>query len=275
MGTLAKRLGQWAAKSLETESSNILKTSAANKIPNSLSLELDKTLKDGHDMTVFGLGTAAAMASLVTYANFTVAMHHVYTEMETQLDRVVDDDDGGDGAVAKLWREHETILRRAPSLKRDLEDVQGMGVDVGFEHLSKGTRGYVDAIRRCGREHEGAGLLGHLYTRYLADLFGGQLLGRPTQLALGLPASPRHYVFDLGELSRREYIETIYLGLNRAGDDLSCGAREAAVKAAHEAFGHNKVVYRESPPLVLNAARGAMNVVTGALAGTSRSGKEA
>jgi hypothetical protein len=32
MGTLAKRLGQVAAKSLETESANIIKTAAANKV---------------------------------------------------------------------------------------------------------------------------------------------------------------------------------------------------------------------------------------------------
>ena len=63
MGTLTKRLGQLAARSLESESSNILKNARANKVPGSLALALDQTLRKGHDMRTFGLGTAASMAS--------------------------------------------------------------------------------------------------------------------------------------------------------------------------------------------------------------------
>ena len=59
MGSLSKRMGQVAARSLESESSQILRTIASNKIPNSLSQRLDTTLKDSHDVKVFGLGTLA------------------------------------------------------------------------------------------------------------------------------------------------------------------------------------------------------------------------
>ena len=86
MGTFVKRLGQLAARSLETESANILKNTKANKVPGSLSLKLDGTLKDGHDMKVFGLGTAAALASLPAYSRFTVSMLRVYTAMEAELE---------------------------------------------------------------------------------------------------------------------------------------------------------------------------------------------
>ena len=48
-------------RSLETESTNIIKTVASNKV--GLSKRLDTTLKSSHDMKVFGLGTAASMAS--------------------------------------------------------------------------------------------------------------------------------------------------------------------------------------------------------------------
>jgi len=55
MGDFAKRLGQLAARSLQSESARILNASKPNK--KGLSLALDKTLRDGHDMKVFGLGT--------------------------------------------------------------------------------------------------------------------------------------------------------------------------------------------------------------------------
>ena len=61
VGDFAKRLGQVAARSLESESSNILKKASANK--RGLSLKLDGTLRKSHDMKVFGLGTLASLAS--------------------------------------------------------------------------------------------------------------------------------------------------------------------------------------------------------------------
>ena len=228
MGTFVKRLGQLAARSLETESANILKTTKSNKVPGSLSLKLDGTLKDGHDMKVFGLGTAAALASLGAYSRFTVSMLRVYAAMEAELDG------SKQGPVSDLWAKHGDALRRSEALASDLEDVRSLGVAVDLGRDSPGTDAYVAAIRAAGKSHGGAGLLGHLYCRYLADLFGGQMLGGPTKLALGLPRLPRHYHFDLGQSSRREYIETLYADLNLAGermprDQVSSGAPAAAV----------------------------------------------
>ena len=74
MGTFAKRLGQLAAKGLETEGANILKTTRANKVPGSLAASLDRTLATGHDMRTFGLGTAASMANRERYGRFTASM---------------------------------------------------------------------------------------------------------------------------------------------------------------------------------------------------------
>ena len=306
MGTFVKRLGQLAARSLETESANILKTTKANKVPGSLSLKLDGTLKDGHDMKVFGLGTAAALASLGAYSRFTVSMLRVYAAMEAELDG------SKQGPVSDLWAKHGDALRRSEALASDLKDVRSLGVAVDLGRDSPGTDAYVAAIRAAGKSHGGAGLLGHLYCRYLADLFGGQMLGGPTKLALGLPRLPRHYHFDLGQSSRREYIETLYADLNLAGermprDQVSSGAPaaavcvcaadlrtlihplnrslclsvslslslsadqfEACVACAYGAFAHNAVVYREETPLALSAARGVANVAAGAMAAPFR-----
>lgn len=113
MGSLTKRLGQLAAKSMETESMNIMKTVAANKVPNSLAMHLDATLREGHDMKVFGLGTAASMASVARYSRFTSSMHAVYSAMEEELDLA---SPAAAPLVHAVWDKHGTVLRRAPSL---------------------------------------------------------------------------------------------------------------------------------------------------------------
>ena len=83
MGSFAKAVSQLgnvasarlAAPAATTSSRGILQTSRANKT--GLSLLLDQTLKSGHDMKTFGLGTAASLSSVERYARFTSAMRQV------------------------------------------------------------------------------------------------------------------------------------------------------------------------------------------------------
>ena len=83
MGSFAKALSQLgnvasarlAAPAVASSSRGILQTSRANKT--GLSLLLDQTLKSGHDMKTFGLGTAASLSSVERYARFTSAMLQV------------------------------------------------------------------------------------------------------------------------------------------------------------------------------------------------------
>ena len=63
MGTLAKRLGQLAARGVESDSARILKTGTANKVPGSLAQLLDGTLRQGHDMKVIDVQTENAVLS--------------------------------------------------------------------------------------------------------------------------------------------------------------------------------------------------------------------
>ena len=60
-------------------------------------------------------------------------------------------------------------------------------------------------------------MIGHLYCRYFADLFGGQFLAAPTRFALSpavLEGTPRHYDFGAFGASRKESIEQLYLAFN-------------------------------------------------------------
>merc|ERR1711924_261529 len=113
---------------------------------------------------------------------------------------------------------------------------------------------------------------GHLYCRYFADLFGGQMLALPYRHALCLPVdTPRHYTFtlppmeDCGEKGgRRALIGQVYGSLNEADAMLTDEARDAVTSEATQAFQYNIDVYSEEP-IYLDALRGGANMVTGYL----------
>jgi len=108
-------------------------------------------------------------------------------------------------------------------------------------------------------------LISHFYTRYLADLFGGSMLGFPTRAALNLPAdAPRFYRFPASVEERRsEYIEHVYASINAEGKRLDEHTRGLLVEEARAAFAHNAAVYAERPYFYLGAAAGGANIVKG------------
>jgi heme oxygenase len=272
MGSLAKALGQarsaLSLKSLESESASLFKGLQANKVPGSLSSVLDGTLKDGHDMKVFGLGTLAGMQSRERYQQFLTNMHVVYRAMEVELD-VTSDLIVKTDAIRSVWQKHGQRLRRKARLEQDLQELQDLLAVDGSENapqVSPKTIDYVERIRKAGeldRETGGGLLLGHLYCRYFADLFGGQMLGRPFQLALQLPVLPRHLVFNLEKENRKEYLEELYGDLNKAGKQLTPAQLDDVRKESISAFQHNAWIYSEDPKMVSQAVQGGMNLMLG------------
>ena len=136
-------------------------------------------------------------------------MHAVYHAMEAGLDASTSP------AVVPLWARFGDHLRREPSLRADLAEV---GAAPCPEGSTPATSAYVAAIRLAADSDNadgGARLVGHLYTRYFADLFGGQALALPTRLALRLgEESPRHYDFGNFGRERRANIEAVYGAIN-------------------------------------------------------------
>ena len=272
MGSVARWLGRLSARSLENESSNILRTASSNK--RGLSATLDATLRESHNMRVFGLGTVAALASRERYGRFTSSMHAVYLTMERSLDEC------RSPAVQHLWKPHAFSLRRADALKGDLDEIgefpcvpgsggmdDGLYFDSGVGEMSDATQHYLEVIHAAACDDEatgGARLLGHVYCRYFADLFGGQALASPTRWALGLrPGSPRHYDFGAFGADRRRSIESLYASINGAGEMLDTAQRDACIAEARVAFAANVQLYSEEAPLLADAARGMANVAAG------------
>jgi len=266
MGSFAKMLSEFgniasarlAAPAAANTSRGILQGSRANKV--GLSLLLDGTLKSGHDMKTFGLGTAASLSSVGRYARFTASMCHVYGTMERSLDKTTSP------AAAPIWQSFGDSLRRESALLLDLADVS----DAAQPPMTPATRAYVADIEAAAARDEadgGARLIGHFYCRYFADLFGGQMLAAPTYYALApavRPNTPRHYDFGDFGARRAESIEALYSAFNEAGETLgSDAARQAVVEEANRAFEHNIRVYSEEGELWSGAAQGVANMVYG------------
>merc|ERR1719221_368712 len=267
MGSLAKLLSsvgnvasaRLAAPAAATTSRGILQASMSNK--SGLSLRLDRTLRTGHDMKTFGLGTAASLASVERYARFTSSMRHIYGAMERALDASTSP------AVVQVWTAFGPSLRREPSLAADLADVAERIPRFEISHATRAYVAAVEAAAAADAADNGGRLLGHLYCRYFADLFGGQALAAPTRWALApavKPGTPRHYDFGEFGARRRESIEALYSSLNEAGNLLGCEhAQQAVVDETVHAFALNVSVYSEDCNLWRDAGRGVANILRG------------
>ena len=215
-----------------------------------------------HDLRgVFGSGTLRGFATRGSLCGFLRAHLFVYDALEDALD-------GARGPTADAWQPLAPLLKRTQALRADVELLGG---DVGVP--SPATAAYVDAVRRAAEVEAEPGapplLLGHLYTRFLADLFGGSLLGWPTKLALGLDAVPAYYVHSpevANDLAGT--IERFYELLNDAGEGLSEEGTRRVVEEARTAFELNAGVYLEGPGgpgagMFALAALGALRVAAG------------
>lgn len=214
-------------------------------------------------MKIFGAGTLATMASRTRYHQFLTNLQAIYATMEEELDAASIPAVKSD-TIRVVWKPHEQVLRRSERYQQDLEELKTLSE--GKEpRVSPCSLRYLQAIRLAGemdRSDGGGRLLGHLYCRYFADLFGGQMLGRPYELALQLPRTPRHLEFDI-PLTRQALLEHLYEDLNKAGKLLTANQLEDVRKESIAAFQHNVKVYSEEPGMITLAAKGCLNCVLG------------
>lgn len=229
----------------------IFRESRANKV--GLSLELDGLLRNSHDMRVFGLGFLVELSTKANYARCVAQRLAYYEAMERRFDECTT------GGISKVWPLFERDLRRRDRLARDLEAVADVAPTGA---LSAATQAYVRAIEASSAD----ALVGHFYTRYFADLFGGSMLGLPTELALGLPHPPAAYQFSAEVMNNRQaVVERAYEAINACGDELSPEVRREVVEEARAAFGHNAEMIKERGALSIGAGalHGAANLVVG------------
>jgi heme oxygenase len=216
-------------------------------------------------MKVFGFGTLSSMSSLEQYQRFVESMYVIYSTMEQELDET----------NGRIWQEYGDRLRRTEAIRLDWMDVNipskknhhHVPIDeLPIEAFSIAAQKYRNAIRAAGihdRATNSATLLGHLYCRYFADLFGGQMLGRPYRYALSLPETPRHYQFGISSVHERQrFIEELYSAINIEGKKLNEEQFDDVITETRKAFELNIQVYKEIHT-ISNAWQGASNLLIG------------
>lgn len=128
-------------------------------------------------------------------------------------------------------------LRRLGGLEKDMEYFYGPGWKSAIAPPTPATEAYVARIREiaglpppseaAGGETPGAPpcpprlylFVAHQYTRYLGDLFGGQMMGGMASRSMGLPrdgSGTAFYAFE-GVPSTRDFITEWYATLNSLG----------------------------------------------------------
>lgn len=85
----------------------------------------------------------------------------------------------------------DSAVYRSPSILADLSQVQGQDWRATLPVLPV-SRQYAEHIERVAH-NEPVALLGHIYTRYLGDLNGGQILDRVLARTLRLPVEARNF----------------------------------------------------------------------------------
>lgn len=150
------------------------------------------------------------------YRRLLAELLQLYEALETALD----------ANAAQPWLAGLPLdaLRRSPALRRDLGDAAAP------EPLPV-TAAYAGRLGRLGREGD-ARLLAHVYTRYLGDLHGGQIL--QTLVQRRFPGQTTHFMAFGDEAALRLHRRALREALARAA--LSARQAEAVVEEARWSF---------------------------------------
>merc|ERR1711865_872437 len=243
---------------MQSNSATIFRASKANK--HGLAKMLDSTLRNNHDLRVFGWGFLVEVSSKRAYTRFIGQRYHYYSAMEQRFDEAT-------GPMSRLWPLVGNQLRQQPCLVQDLATVDAD--EKTLPPPTSATEAYIASINAASEQ----ALLGHFYCRYFADLFGGSLLGTPTRLALSLPREVQFYKFGPEvDQKRPEFIEQIYECINEYGEEMSEAERDGVVQETRDAFTHNAALILEQPALVSSGLLGGCKLV-GGYTGAAISGK--
>lgn len=136
-----------------------------------LSQRLREETKDAHtraERSPFMQALFRGQLERGAYARFMTDLHALYVAMEGALDRV--------GAHPALAPVNHPELRRVPELERDLAFFHGADwrEKTRCSDVARDYAAHIAALEKS----DPALLVAHLYTRYLGDLSGGQVLKR-------------------------------------------------------------------------------------------------
>jgi heme oxygenase len=209
-------------------------TSAA---PETFSARLRHATRAVHtraEKTTFIRGFLRGTASPSSYIRLLAALHPVYRAMEQELARIAPHD-------PVLARFHFPVLCRTEAIERDLAFLAGPDWAANIPSMEASVA-YVRRIRLVASA-EPVRLIGHLYTRYLGDLSGGQILARIAGRSLGLAHGAGLDFYDFDEVHDIPAMKQLYRARLDELDALPASQRDAVIDEAINAFRHNIAIF--------------------------------
>jgi len=201
-----------------------------------LALALDDGTRKSHSVaenTAFVTGFFRGIATKQSFGQLVTTLYFVYEAMEQAFDASTDPN------VQAL---DYSQLRRLSALEEDMAYYHGPQWRESVTP-SAATRKYVARIREVAADAPHL-LVAHMYTRYLGDLFGGQMMGGMARRSLGLEAAKGTAFYEFDDVPQtKPFIEEWYTTLN--GLELSEAQKQAIVDEGNLVFALNIEVFEE------------------------------
>lgn len=186
------------------------------------------------EKTTFIRGFLRGTASPSSYVRLLAALHPVYRAMESELEKLAP-------SHPVLARFHFPVLCRTAAIERDLAFLTGPDWANQISSMDA-SDAYVRRIRLIAAT-DPVRLIGHLYTRYLGDLSGGQILARIAERSLGLAHGAGLDFYDFDEVSDIPAMKGLYRARLDELDALPETQRAAVIEEAITAFRHNIAIF--------------------------------
>lgn len=203
-----------------------------------LALALDDGTRKSHSMaenTAFVTGFFRGIATKQAFSQLVASLYFVYAEMEAAFEAASD---------ANVRALDYPSLRRKEALETDMEYYFGPEWRSTVEPTAA-TRKYMARVREVAAS-EPYLLVAHMYTRYLGDLFGGQMMGGMARRSLNLDAGcgTAFYTFDeIPAAEIKPFIEEWYTELNKL--DLTEEQKQKIVDEGNLVFALNIELFEE------------------------------
>lgn len=169
-----------------------------------------------------------------SYRRLTANLYFVYSAMEEEMERHQDH--------VVLSHMYFPELNRKQSLERDLFFYYGANWRNEIALTPEGQK-YVDRIREISNTCPEL-LLAHLYTRYMGDLSGGQILKKIAQRGMNLAEGEGTNFYEFHDIPDEKAFKNKY---RQAMDELpiDMATAEAIVEEANDSFKANMKMFGE------------------------------
>ena len=229
-------LAQTSRGSVSLQSATAVDQEAKNPRLSGLALMLDDGTRKSHSIaqnSAFVTGFFKGLSTKKSYRALLTSLYFVYSSMENAFDTTSEE---------RVTQLDYTQLRRIESLSSDMDYFYGNDWKAMIK-ASPATQAYVARVEEVAKTKPYL-LIAHQYTRYLGDLFGGQMMGGMATRSLELEDGNGVDFYTFDEIdSAFEFITEWYTKLNDL--DLTDEQKDEIVDEANYVFDLNIGILEE------------------------------